>query len=57
MRVIAEKDENPEIPTMKTSCTGLGFSDYRGCGRLLEFTPVDVVSGTSQDWTGGRDTY
>lgn len=59
MRVIAEKKDNPEIPRMNVSCTGNGFlrSDGKGCGRLLEITPMDVKSGVTHDYDGGTDTY
>lgn len=57
MVVLAEKNENPELPVEKVSCTGRGFSDQRGCGRLLEINPLDVFSSTSHDYTGGTDTY
>ena len=56
MKILKEPDENKEIPTMKVSCTGIGFED-KGCGRLIEADFYDVQSGVHEDYAGGHDTY
>lgn len=45
MRVLAEPNENPNLPKMVVSCTGKGM-EKKGCGRLLEVSFVDIQKGT-----------
>lgn len=56
MRVIAEKENNPNLPTMQVSCTGQGFEE-KGCGRLLEVTGLDISKGSYRDYSGSIDVY
>lgn len=44
MKILAFGKDNKELPTMEISCTGKGFNK-KGCGALLEITPLDVQSG------------
>lgn len=57
MKVLKYGHDNDKLPTMEVSCTGVGFSDSRGCGALLEVTGLDIKSGIHHDYGGGSDTY
>ena len=49
MKVLDFGKDNNELPTIKISCTGEGFN-HKGCGALLEITPLDIKTGTYQSY-------
>ena len=57
MKVLKSGLENNKLETIEISCTGVGFSDCKGCGALLEVNGLDIKSGVSHDYGGGSDTY
>lgn len=58
MKVLAYKDNNPNLPTMQVSCTGRGIhNDRKPCGALLEVNALDIERATHTDYGGGTETY
>ena len=57
MKVLKSGFENDKLETMEVSCTGVGFSDGKPCGALLEINALDIKSGVHHDYGGGTDTY
>ena len=57
MKVLKYGHGNDKLPVMEVSCTGIGFSDNKGCGALLEVNGLDIKSGSYPDYGGDSDTY
>ena len=58
MKVLAKKEDNPNLPTMQVSCTGKGIhNETKPCGALLEVNVLDIEKATHTDYGGGSDVY
>lgn len=59
MKLIAEADQNPELFSIKISCTGARWNqDNRTpCGRLWELNATDILKRNYTDYAGGSETY
>lgn len=59
MKLIAEANENPELFTVKITCTGNGWDQGEKipCGRLWEISGTDILKRNHTDYSGETDTY